>query len=359
MTAPKIRTIYLVRHAQPAGGDGPRRCSSPADTPLDEIGQHQAALLGQWARTQPLTAVWASPLTRAQQTAAGLSEGCLPIHTHSDLQELNSGVWEALTFDEIRRRWPAEYAARGQAIGTTPPPGGESFQDAGLRMERAIRQILAQSEGSIAIVSHGGISRGWLCRLLDWDANRVMEIRQPWAGITTLSVLPSGVIQPHLIGVQAFPWPDSVLQAHLFQRCQTPEHVQAHGRAVARCALELAQQISQPVDTKLLEAACLLHDLMRTSPQHAQAGAKVLNRDGYPQLADLVAGHHDLPSDAPIESCLLYLADKLIQGESRVDLDERFLRSRVKCTTPEALQSWSRRYEDAQRIQQHFHLDLK
>ena len=153
-------------------------------------------------------------------------------------------------------------------------------------------------------------------------------------------------------------YPDAAECHRLLQLCQTPEAVIAHGIAVARCAADLAQQLSCPLDTGLLTAACLLHDLTRGDPDHAASGAKLLAQAGYPALAALVAVHHDLPEDAGPEACLLYLADKLVRGEQRVSLDERFGASREKCRTPEALASWQRRYDRARQIIQVFQLSL-
>lgn len=153
-------------------------------------------------------------------------------------------------------------------------------------------------------------------------------------------------------------YPDASECQRLFRLCETPDAVIAHGAAVSRCAAELAQQLSHPVDTALLTAACLLHDLTRGTPDHARSGAQILARAGYPALAELVAVHHDLPENACPEACLLYLADKLVRGERRVSLEERFLDSRKKCRTPEALAAWQRRYDRAHQIIQKFQLSL-
>ena len=153
-------------------------------------------------------------------------------------------------------------------------------------------------------------------------------------------------------------YPDAADIQQMFRSCQTPDSVIAHGVAVSRCAAELAQQLSSPVDTALLSASCLLHDLYRAKEDHARSGAEFLRHAGYPALAELVAVHHDLPEDACTEACLLYLADKLVRGEQRISLEERFSSSRQKCRTPEALAAWQRRYDRALRIIQDFQLSL-
>lgn len=137
----------------------------------------------------------------------------------------------------------------------------------------------------------------------------------------------------------------------------TPEHIRAHCRAVAAKAADLTAKTEQTIDLDLLRAACLLHDMARASHKdHAAAAAEYLSRKGYLILAEIVGQHHDLTPSASIEAQLLYLADKLIQGSQEVTLHERFSASREKCTTPEAIEIWERRYRDALEIAQRCHL---
>lgn len=143
----------------------------------------------------------------------------------------------------------------------------------------------------------------------------------------------------------------------LLAEAGTPDHVRAHCYAVAEKALYLTSQIDQTVDSTLLRAACLLHDLARAGHKdHAAAAAAFLAEKGYSLLAEIVEQHHDLKHPASIEAQLLYLADKLVQENRDVTLQERFSASRKKCTTPEALALWQRRYQDALQIAKHCRL---
>jgi CTP:molybdopterin cytidylyltransferase MocA len=112
--------------------------------------------------------------------------------------------------------------------------------------------------------------------------------------------------------------------------CKADSPIISHGRAVADLAALFAEKLNQTgyrLDIRLLTAAGLLHDLARAESNHARTGARLLRAAGFGAVADLVADHMDLtPTDeeeiSPAE--LLYLADKLVQGESRVPLAERF-----------------------------------
>lgn len=154
-------------------------------------------------------------------------------------------------------------------------------------------------------------------------------------------------------------FPSHSEEARLFRQHNTPQVVIAHGEAVSQCALELASQLTQTVDIPLLQSACRLHDFARREPEHARAGAKILTQMGYPALADIIAGHHDLPEQASLEACLLYLADKLVQEERRIPLEERFQSARQKCQTPEALARWQDRYSRALKIICQYQLKLE
>jgi len=108
------------------------------------------------------------------------------------------------------------------------------------------------------------------------------------------------------------------------------QRIVRHGRAVAGLAGLLGQRLNRAggtLDLPLLQAAGLLHDLARKDPDHARSGATFLRNLGYGALADLVATHMDISinEEAPVTAGeLLYLADKLVQGEHCVGLEDRF-----------------------------------
>lgn len=356
-----MRTVYLIRHAQ-AEQTGGRRCVSRTDGPLSAVGREQAKSLRQWAAMHPVTSVWSSPAVRCRETALAL---CEPesLHVLPELWEVNVGAWEGLTFDEIRLRWPKEYEERGEHLGTAAPPGGESFLQAGKRLEQCLASVLKQTEGDIAVVAHGGIFRGWLCEKLGIEPDAILTIPQPWSGVTTLEFEPeSGCWTVIAVGVRTNRFPGEKERQALFARCGTPEPVQAHCRAVAGQAEQLADRISKEkeIDRELLQAAALLHDLCRTAGrEHPARAAALLEKEGYPALAAVIGQHHDMGPDPSVEAELLYLADKLISGTEPVSLKQRFENARQKCTTPDALAAWQRRWAEVKCVAQKYGCELE
>ena len=329
-----MRRIYFIRHAMPDIPLGERWCVGRTDLPLGTVGRMQASLLPfvPDLRDKP---VFCSYLSRAIDTALPL---CPQPIIRNGLEEQDMGVWDGLSFTEIQARFPELYAAREQNPDLWPDLA-ESMTEVGVRMRGAVQRCLAESEGDIVIVSHKSAIAsitGQRARLLHTSVS-VVE----WNGEVFHSVMIGQVPRPVL---------DDQVCSAILQAAGTPEHVIAHCRAVAVEALALADRLSaspSSFDRDLLRAAALLHDVARTQPEHAKIGAAWIRALGYPDIADVIALHHDFTGDTLNEAALLYLADKHIQGTRHVSLKERFAGSLDRCDSEEARLAHERRYQKA------------
>lgn len=103
-----------------------------------------------------------------------------------------------------------------------------------------------------------------------------------------------------------------------------------HCRRVARVARVLAEAVNHnggALDAPLVEAAARVHDVARLEKNHADAGARLLREMGFPAMAAVVAVHMDIrsPAAAPVdEAQIVYLADKMVEGDAVMDLRQRF-----------------------------------
>jgi CTP:molybdopterin cytidylyltransferase MocA/HD superfamily phosphohydrolase YqeK len=147
---------------------------------------------------------------------------------------------------------------------------------------------------------------------------------------------------------------------------QVPDHVSAHCARVAEVAVELAQRLARaghPLNIPLIQAGALLHDVAKGAGhrQHDIIGGEWLTDLGYPAIAVIVTAHTDLPDEAMDlfdERAVVHLADKLVQRQSDVTVEQRFQTVIDRFTdTPEALAAALRRKQTAQRLQQRF-LDI-
>jgi putative nucleotidyltransferase with HDIG domain len=136
-----------------------------------------------------------------------------------------------------------------------------------------------------------------------------------------------------------------------------PSPIADHCRAVSKVALQLAQTIEAAgasIDIELVRTAALLHDIARSRKNHAQAGAHLLASHGFGRLAPIVSAHMDLDVNQnwPVdEAQVVYLADKLVDGDRCVDLDPRFSRQMETYSGDlSAVDAIARRWENARHI---------
>lgn len=353
-----MRKIYLIRHGEPEGTGYAGRCLGHADPALSIRGRKESMELAGWFGIHSVEAVYTSPLLRCIETAEYIAGEGLKVYVDQELIELDAGEWEGMTFTEIKSKYPELYEKRGYAIGTVPPPGGESFVQGGDRLAAALKRILKSTGGNIAVVTHCGVSRGFLCSVLGWDMNRVLEVPQPYGGISQIQLDEQGEFRGAYedTGFRPLLYPTCSSCRRLSEHYSVPEHIRQHEAAVARLAYQWAVRLSKlgyEINPELLRAAGLLHDIARLQPDHAKAGAQILRKEGYPAIAEIIRSHHRLERGEEVkltERSLLFLADKMILEDRLVDMDERFRRSASKCITSEARESHRLQYHQAQAV---------
>lgn len=186
-----MRTIYLVRHAKP-DMQGKRIYLGQKDIPLAKEGEEQAEQLAAFFIKHRPDAIFTSTLIRCKSTAkiiagkAGLNE--IPFIEEPGLMEMDLGLWDGLSFEEIKRLYPEEYIKRGSSIGRYITPGGESYEQAGERFSKAFFGAVSVSEGDLLIVAHSGVIRAFLCRVEGLDIDRLTDFDIPYASVTGLGL---------------------------------------------------------------------------------------------------------------------------------------------------------------------------
>jgi len=132
-----------------------------------------------------------------------------------------------------------------------------------------------------------------------------------------------------------------------------------HCQKVARVALRLGRELitaGHQIDLELVAAASLLHDLARKESDHAARGAQTLNEMGFPAVAEIVGSHIDIriSDEEPISAReIVYLADKLVQGDQIVLMEKRF-REKMEhyANVPKASAAIELRFANAFKIKQ-------
>ena len=181
--------LYIIRHGQ-TDWNVVQRIQGSQDIPLNEQGRRQAGLLAKAMEERPVEKIFASPQLRAYETARIVGERQhVPVVTVPWLMEINYGVWEGRTSEEILSEDGALYSAWLSHPSSVAPRGGETLKQVDDRCEMAWEQIKSQAAGDIAIVSHGGTLAHLIALLLKKDRTKE-EMVVGNASITTIDYDP-------------------------------------------------------------------------------------------------------------------------------------------------------------------------
>ena len=138
---------------------------------------------------EPLAAVYASPISRAQETAKAVAasrEG-LEVRTREGLNELDAGDWTGLSFEQMAADPAHRVWNSVRSLGRIP--GGESMLEVQLRMIAVLEEIRrAHAEQAVAVVSHGDPIKAALLYLLGLSLDAFQRIEVEPGSVTTVVV---------------------------------------------------------------------------------------------------------------------------------------------------------------------------
>lgn len=166
-----ITRLLLVRHGATSATEEDR-FSGSSGAELSDEGRRQVARLGERLARQSVAAIYASPLSRAMETARIIAGHCqLDPQLRDGLREIGHGHWEGLQRVDVERRFPDEYQAWESDPFTFAPAGGESGVSVLARALPVIREIVTAHPGEqILVVSHKATLRLILSSLLGFDS---------------------------------------------------------------------------------------------------------------------------------------------------------------------------------------------
>ena len=251
-----MRRIILARHGQPDFPVGAHLCLGRTDLPLSPLGRMQAALLDAELRSLKLKAVFSSPLLRCCRTADAFGQ---PFVLEEDLIEQDMGCWDGLDFETIKLRFPALYEARGQ--------------------NPLLQRCADTCCGDFVVVTHASVIQAILASVLQVPLAESRKLRLPYGAYTVL-LWKDGF---HVETEKKSPDPEMtpILAEMLLAAAAPGQRVEAHCRAVAKKAGEIADALPLTLDRNALICAALLHDVARKERNHATVGADWVKTLGY------------------------------------------------------------------------------
>jgi probable phosphoglycerate mutase len=150
--------VALIRHGQ-TRANTEQRWQGQGDWGLDELGHRQAQALRDWYGQA--STVYASPLGRAQTTAGYIASN--GVVTVEGLKEIDMGLWEDLTSDEIYETWPDLMSTIYQdGVDLKRGETGESWGELTGRFRATVDGVSPASGEPTVVVAHGGAIRAYV-----------------------------------------------------------------------------------------------------------------------------------------------------------------------------------------------------
>jgi ribonuclease H / adenosylcobalamin/alpha-ribazole phosphatase len=185
--------IYFVRHGETILT--PQRKFSGTgslDPELMQEGLDQADLVAEECAKLGAEILIASPLNRTRQTAEAISRTTgLEIIFDKAWYELSFGDWDGRSIEEVREQEPNQYQAWINS-SSYAPPGGESYDEASVRIEEALEKLVAEHPGKkIIVVTHNGVIKTAAKIAVGGPNDAVFHMDATPCSISSISIWPS------------------------------------------------------------------------------------------------------------------------------------------------------------------------
>ncbi|XP_034846285.1 6-phosphofructo-2-kinase/fructose-2,6-bisphosphatase 1 isoform X5 [Mirounga angustirostris] len=180
------RSIYLCRHGE---SELNLRGRIGGDSGLSARGKQYAYALANFIQSQGISSlkVWTSHMKRTIQTAEALG---VPYEQWKALNEIDAGVCEEMTYEEIQEHYPEEFALRDQDKYRYRYPKGESYEDLVQRLEPVIMELERQE--NVLVICHQAVMRCLLAYFLDKSSDELPYLKCPLHTVLKLTPVAYG-----------------------------------------------------------------------------------------------------------------------------------------------------------------------
>jgi probable phosphoglycerate mutase len=185
--------IYFVRHGETVLTPTRKFSGTGAlDPELMQDGLNQAELVAAEAVKLGADILIASPLNRTRQTAEAIARTTgLEIIFDDAWFELSFGSWDGKSIEEVKEQEPDAYQAWLNSTAYAPG-GGESWDQATVRIEEALEKLVAEYPGKkIIVVTHNGVIKTAVRLAIGAPAEAVFHVDAAPCSISSISIWPS------------------------------------------------------------------------------------------------------------------------------------------------------------------------
>ena len=182
--------ITLVRHGQtPWNKDKIFRGSR--DIPLNDQGREEAHLAGEWLKGETIHAAYASPLSRARDTAHAIARHHhLAVADLPGLTDLCYGDWEGVALNEVKVTYAGLYRQWETAPATVRFPRGETLDEVRDRALKAVEEVVRRHSGQIVLLAaHRAVNKVLIAAFIGLDNSHFWRIGQDTTAINRFNRL--------------------------------------------------------------------------------------------------------------------------------------------------------------------------
>lgn len=181
--------LILVRHGTTICNEG-GAFSGLTDSILSEKGKEQSSKLARYLKNENINRIYTTPFSRTKETVKKLAKiKNIQIEERSQLNEINFGDFEGLSFKEIEKEYPEEIEKMMNEGFEYKYPNGESLVETFNRVKNEVKRIINDNKNStVLICSHGGTIRNIISYLLCDDYKYHWNFRIDNCSITEIEV---------------------------------------------------------------------------------------------------------------------------------------------------------------------------
>ncbi|XP_026389441.1 6-phosphofructo-2-kinase/fructose-2,6-bisphosphatase-like isoform X2 [Papaver somniferum] len=185
------RPILLTRHGQSRDNV---RGRIGGDTVISEAGELYSKKLANFVekrlKSERTASIWTSTLQRTILTASPIVG--FPKIQWRALDEINAGVCDGMTYEEIKKNMPEEYESRKKDKLRYRYPRGESYLDVIQRLEPVIIELERQ-RSPVVVISHQAVLRALYAYFADRPLKEIPHIEVPLHTIIEIQMGVTGV----------------------------------------------------------------------------------------------------------------------------------------------------------------------
>ncbi len=180
--------VILVRHGETDWNQVRRVQGGSSNTPLNENGKQQVESLALKLKSEPIQAIYSSPLQRAWDTAQAIAgHHQLEVEVEPLLREIEVGHLEGTSVAEMGKRLDQLLTIETPNASLPRMPGGESLTELQQRAWATIQRLVDKHpDGVVVVVSHYFTILTIICSVLSLPVSQIGRFRLGAASISAI-----------------------------------------------------------------------------------------------------------------------------------------------------------------------------